>query len=467
MSTKPFEPDRRSLKLCSIIVLNFNGERIIEKCLSHLLNQTYPNFEIIIVDNNSTDNSLAILQKYLPSQKISLIRSKKNLGVPGGRNMGVLHARGEIVAFIDNDGYAHPDWLEEAVRTIESDEQIGAVASLVFFNKKKTIVNGAGGTLNLQGYGGDICFHQPYEFARLPELVLYPMGCGMVVKKEVLERVGPLDDLLFNYYDDVELGIRIWKLGLRVVLSPGAWVDHDFSVSDELNRNKVSLCERNRIRTHLKYFPTKTFLHWLVLETRHCRHHFLLKRTLLKGWIWNITHIVSALKWRARFKPYKGSFQNLLNQSWGFFPPTVPNNQVFQPDLKRVGNRLTIDGKKDLHQLNFGWYQREEISKFYYRWTCEQASALFRVTFHTKSCSMEFFSAREGRVRFVILIRKLGEIDPLVEIPVEADARSWQNMSCDCRLEPGLYELLVLTETVHIDPSGRVLGIAVASIELD
>lgn len=467
MRTKFSEPDRRSLKLCSIIVLNFNGERIIEKCLSHLLNQTYLNFEIIIVDNNSTDNSLDILQKYLPSQQISIVRSKKNLGVPGGRNLGVLHARGEIIAFIDNDGYAHPNWLEEAVSTIESDERIGAVGSLVFFNRKKTVVNGAGGTLNLQGYGGDICFNQPYEFAHLPDWVLYPMGCGMVVKKEVLDLIGPFDELLFNYYDDAELGIRIWRLGLRVVLSPNAWIDHDFSVSDEINQNKVALCERNRLRTLLKYFPAKTLLRWLVHESQHCRRHFLFNRIMLKGWIWNLNHIVSALTWRAKFRPYDESFQSLLNQSWGFFPPPVPNNQGIQPDLKRAGNRLKIDGKNDLQQLNYGWYQLEKISKLHYRWTCEQASAFFRVTSHTKRCSLEFFSAREGKVRFVLLIRQLGEIDPLVEIPVEADARCWQKMSCDCHLEPGLYELLVLTETVHADPSGRILGIALASIELD
>ena len=77
----------------------------------------------------------------------------------GGRNLGLLHAKGDVVAFIDNDAYASRTWLAEAVGTLHSDPSIGAVASLVFFDKHKIILNGAGGTLNYQGYGGDLCFN--------------------------------------------------------------------------------------------------------------------------------------------------------------------------------------------------------------------------------------------------------------------------------------------------------------------
>src|SRR5580698_3195310 len=114
----------------SVVVLNHNGASVISRCIECLLTQSYTNFEIIVVDNNSTDGSLSILQNYLKAGRIMLVRSDRNDGVPGGRNLGLSHARGEIIAFIDNDGYARGDWLAEGVRTLLSDTQLGAVAPL-------------------------------------------------------------------------------------------------------------------------------------------------------------------------------------------------------------------------------------------------------------------------------------------------------------------------------------------------
>src|SRR5215469_2452404 len=110
-----------STPLASVIVLNYNGEKIIRRCLNALMRQTYTNFEVIVVDNNSSDASLSILEEYLESGNLTIVRSHKNLGVPGGRNLGVRHARGAILAFIDNDGYADSHWLSEGISTLLSD----------------------------------------------------------------------------------------------------------------------------------------------------------------------------------------------------------------------------------------------------------------------------------------------------------------------------------------------------------
>ena len=95
---------RSDPKLVSVIVLNLNGEKILRNCIDHLLRQTYRNLEIIVIDNGSTDGSVAVLEQYLGTGKLSVVRCHKNLGVPGGRNLGVWHAQGEILAFMDNDG---------------------------------------------------------------------------------------------------------------------------------------------------------------------------------------------------------------------------------------------------------------------------------------------------------------------------------------------------------------------------
>src|SRR4051794_7937309 len=115
--------------LVSIIVLNFNGAAILPRCLDHLLAQTYQPCEILVVDNASSDGSDAVLGAYA-ERGVRAVFSPANLGCAGGRNFGLQSARGEIVAFMDNDGYADPRWLAESVAVLQSDERIGAVAPL-------------------------------------------------------------------------------------------------------------------------------------------------------------------------------------------------------------------------------------------------------------------------------------------------------------------------------------------------
>jgi GT2 family glycosyltransferase len=203
-----------------------------------------------------------------------------------------------------------------------------------FFANRKIVLNGAGGTVNYQGYGADFCFNDPYEFARLPRQVLYAMGCGMVVRRDVLDRIGPLDEKLFNYYDNTELGIRAWKSGFQVVVAPQAWVDHGFSYSDEILNNKAFLCERNRIRTVLKYFPLGTLPSWLAHEIAFSgkfNHEHLM--IVVKAWIWNFVHLPSMLRLRITFALRRKPFWHLLDPSWGHFPPPHANNQANRPDL--------------------------------------------------------------------------------------------------------------------------------------
>lgn len=455
-------------KLVSVIVLNLDGEGIVGRCLDHLLGQTHANVEIIVVDNGSSDGSLSVLEAYLNTGKITVVRNERNLGVPGGRNQGLLYARGEVVAFMDNDGYAAPNWLEEALRTLDTDPRIGAVAPVVFFNKRKIILNGAGATINFRGYGGDLCFNVPYEFAALPHEVLYPMGCGMVIRKDVMDRMGPLDALLVNYYDDTEVGIRIWKLGFRVVAAPDAWVDHDFNYSDRLLQNKTLLCERNRIRTVLKYYPLWRLLAWLLHERSFLRYLTYpgLRSIPFRAWAWNLAHLGSAFRWRWKFGLSGHGFWKLVKPSWRTFPPPGPDNQAFRPDPARATERLILDGVTDTHQLNFGWYYVERDGPLLYRWSDGRASAFVRFSapVHRLSMKMRHVMAEQ---RSQMILRRAGEIEPLVRISLDAPTSTWLDMRHPVALDPGIYEWLLLTEPTCMDGGQRPLGTAVAQLEFE
>ena len=105
----------------SIIVVNFNGEKIIEACLNNLLQSTYKDYEIIVVDNNSTDKSIEILNKYI--YKIKLIRLKENKGFTGGNIEGLKYAAGEIIVLVNNDVEVDAFWLEKLIKPIIDSKQ--------------------------------------------------------------------------------------------------------------------------------------------------------------------------------------------------------------------------------------------------------------------------------------------------------------------------------------------------------
>jgi GT2 family glycosyltransferase len=293
--------------LVSVIVLNLNGEAVIGRCLEQLLAQSYKNFEIIVVDNGSQDGSLAVLETF--SGRMQLIKLPHNRGVGGGRNAGLQAARAELIAFVDNDGYPEPDWLLAAVNALLAIPNTGAVSSVVSFAKKPLLLNGTGGEMNFSGYAQDINYGAEYETAVIPTEVLYPMGCGMVVRKELL--AVPFDDKPLRWYDDVEVGLRAWSRGLRVVVAPGAFIDHDAHLSEATVAPRGWQTgfqfECARIRTALKYYPREMMLRWCAAEAgahllRRPQHIAL----YFAAWVWNIIHLPSLIALRRKLKLERG-----------------------------------------------------------------------------------------------------------------------------------------------------------------
>jgi len=273
--------------LVSIIIINYNGQDIIKDCVESTLLQSHNNNEIIVIDNNSSDKSLDILSQYQKSLKI--VRSEKNLGCPGARNLALKYCKGKYVAFIDNDGRADRDWIEKGVKKMEQNPAIGAIAPLVLFAKENNLINGIGGFINKNGAGEDYLYRQPLEkVKKFPSYALYPMGCGMIIRADIFKD-NEFDEVLFNYYDDADMGIKIWSSGYRIATESSSVVYHLFSQSDKYNKNKVYLCERNRIYTHLKYLILSQFPAWILKETiREIAVAQIYKINFFSIWWWNI-----------------------------------------------------------------------------------------------------------------------------------------------------------------------------------
>jgi len=459
--------DQTAVPAVSVIVLNYNGASLIRACLDHLLAQTFEDYEIVVVDNASTDDSAAILREYESNERVRIIWSKVNRGVPGGRNLGLAQARGEIVAFMDNDGYADEAWLENAI-PVFADDSVGAVASLVFFNRKKIIVNGAGGTLNLRGYGGDHCFHASYEFAEIPTDVLYPMGCGMLVRRSTMDEIGPFDEIIFNYYDDVELGMAVWNSGKRVVVCPSAWVDHDYGSSTVTSHQKVYLCERNRIRTVFKFFPLRHFPRWFLHEFEMLRYFRLegLRDIPLRAWAWNIRHLPSAIAKRRRMKSDPGRYWGLVARTWKQYPAPLPQEHVPEVPPEPASAEIRVETENEARSLLYGWYPAEHDGRRAFRWAAPAASVLIRVESTSGVLNVTAMSPRDAQsVR--IVARPLGELTPVWESQLAPLSRVWATQMIECEIAPGAYEILFLSDWPVIDALGRPLGMGLAHLALE
>src|SRR6202050_3473966 len=208
----------------SVIVVCWNSADTLGRCLDQLLAQDYPDYEVIVVDDGSDDDTLAVAERKLAHGEHQIVRSRRNRGCPHARNLGLARARGAVVA---------------VVHTCASDATIGAAGSTVLYDGNPLVINGAGGTVNRQGWAADLSMNEPYERAQLAREALYPMGCGMALRRSAVEDVGPFDDSMLNYYDDVDYGVRLWRAGHRVVVAPEAWIDHGVGVGGESARKRL------------------------------------------------------------------------------------------------------------------------------------------------------------------------------------------------------------------------------------
>lgn len=192
--------------LVSVIIPMYNAEKTIEKCLISIFNQTYKNFEILIVDDGSTDNSCEII-KDMKRKEINLVR-QKNAGPSKARNMGISIATGVYIAFLDSDDEWFPSKLEEQLKVFESDTSIGMVACCTTLKKK-------------------IRSEKVQKITLFGTLTKNSLATSSIlVRKEILKKVGFFDETM-KYSEDIELWLRI-LIETNVVLLNMVLIKYEF-----------------------------------------------------------------------------------------------------------------------------------------------------------------------------------------------------------------------------------------------
>jgi GT2 family glycosyltransferase len=286
--------------LVSIIILNYNQLKVTCECIDSARSLEYPNYEIIMVDNASSEDPTSITHSRYP--EVRLIRNQVNLGFSGGSNVGIKAAHGDYFLIINNDTEVVPDLIERMLEAFATDPRVGVVSPKIRYYSHPHIIQYAGYT-EMNPFTGrnktiGLMEEDKGQFDT-PGYTAYAHGAAMMVKREVVEKVGVMSDIFFMYYEELDWSARIRRTGYKVYYQPTALIFHKDSVSmGKQNPMKTYFHNRNRIlfmRRNTNAFQFMFFLlFYLVLAVpkniiKYARKGQLEHlRNFLKGLVWNL-----------------------------------------------------------------------------------------------------------------------------------------------------------------------------------
>ncbi len=217
--------------LVSIISVNYNGVAVTLEMLKSLEDLTYPNVEVIVVDNNSDTPPAIIKEKY---PWVNLVVTDKNLGFAGANNLGMNVARGKYYFFLNNDTEVTAGCLEPMVEALERDAKVGAVSPKIYYHEGEQLLQYAGGKAlhPVTGWGGSIGTREldkgQYDTGGITGLT---HGAAMMVPANVVDKVGQMPEQFFLYYEELDWCESIKRAGYSLAYEPRSHIYHKESVT--------------------------------------------------------------------------------------------------------------------------------------------------------------------------------------------------------------------------------------------
>lgn len=254
--------------LASVIVLTLNGSDVIRPCLDSLLQSDYPAFEVLVVNNGSTDATAEIVARDYP--RVRLINNPRNLGFAGGMNEGIKAALGDILIPLNDDTIIPPSMIRELVQPILRDPKVGIVGCKILFPDRKTIQH-AGGVILPNGLTDHFGYNEEDRGQwDEPREVDYVTGCCIAVPRRIFEELGMLDARYFPiYYEEVELAVRVKRAGYKIFYQPSAFLYHMESKTQvRYSPRFLYRFNKGRWRFILKNFTPRQILRAIRYELR-------------------------------------------------------------------------------------------------------------------------------------------------------------------------------------------------------
>lgn len=210
----------------SIVLPNMNGAGWLKGSIDSLYAQTMTDFELIVVDNASSDESLDIARSYTGTTGYTLIENKENTGFSAAVNAGIRLAKAPFVLLFNNDAFAAPDMLERLLQCIGQEEKIFSVQCLMLRHHDPSRIDNAGDFVNLLGWAFQRGNSLPVTGREKPQRIFSACGGAALYRKSVLETIGLFDEHFFAYLEDVDIGWRANSLGYKNVFCPTATCTH-------------------------------------------------------------------------------------------------------------------------------------------------------------------------------------------------------------------------------------------------
>jgi GT2 family glycosyltransferase len=296
----------------SIIILNRDGKDLLKRFLPSVFALAYSNYEVIIVDNGSTDGSVELLKKGFPEAK--LVKGKSNYTWSQGNSEGAAKAKGDYFWFVNNDVENSPDSLQQLIEFMEANRDVGICAPLAYNYGDKEIIQTAGFSFSrfaqsrALGSGlKNLMTSQPYE-------VSYAPGLALLMRRSVYEKMGGFDPDLLTLGDDIDISLRCWFQGYRVMVVPVSIVWHmgRATIDRQTKPWRVYNSAGSNLYTMLKNLETGTLITaipcFLSGHMAAACYHLFLRRTpfyfaaFFKAIAWNMRMLPKILKERKQIQ---------------------------------------------------------------------------------------------------------------------------------------------------------------------
>lgn len=225
--------------LISIVIANYNGKKYLRDCLNSVVKTTYQNYEVIIIDDGSTDSSTRIIESYIKKHKhFRLFKNERNKGAAASRNVAIKKTTGNIIVFLDNDTEVQASWLTHMVKEL-APKNIGACQSrLMDFEKRKLIQNTGVKLWAATAWGLPQHQWKSYKkgLIKKQDLEIIAISAALAVKREVVEKIGGFDEDEAVVTEDLDFSWRIWLAGYKMVLAEKSVVYH-WTKAVEMRKN--------------------------------------------------------------------------------------------------------------------------------------------------------------------------------------------------------------------------------------
>jgi GT2 family glycosyltransferase len=246
-----------------VIIVNYNAGVLLSRTLEALRRQTWRSFRTVVVDNASSDGSVATLQADFP--EVELIRAPANLGFAGGNNVAVRRAGAfSWIALLNPDAFPEPQWLDGLMRAARRHPEFSSFASRIVFDSDPETMDAAGDEYHLSGFAWRRMHGRRADGASNGTEVFAASATAALYRRDVLDEARGFDERYFCYYEDVDLGLRLRLLGHRAYYVPEAAVRHVGSAITGRRSSFVTFhTQRNRIWTYVKNMPSPWI--WILL----------------------------------------------------------------------------------------------------------------------------------------------------------------------------------------------------------